>query len=96
MKARGKEAEIDAASDIAVQALVFLAQDMDRLGQFLALSGLDPSRIREAAQDPGFLTGVLDHLLADEKLLVAFAANSGLRPERVAEARAALSGPSLH
>lgn len=75
-------------SGLAALALGFLASDPDRLGRFLALSGLDPSNIRQAAQSPTFLPAVLDHLLADETLLLAFAEAEGLKPETVAEARA--------
>ena len=75
------------AEEIAARALAFLAQDMDRLGRFLALSGLDPASIREAAREPHFLPSVLDHLLTDERLLLEFADAERLRPETVAEAR---------
>ena len=96
MKSRHNVQDLSAANDIAVQALAFLGEDTDRLGRFLALSGLDPSTIREAARQPGFLLGVLDHVAGDEALLVAFAAGNGLRPEQVAEARSILAGPSVH
>jgi hypothetical protein len=86
----------DEPAEVAGRALLFLAGDAERLGTFLALSGLDPRRIREAAQDPAFLVGVLDHLLNDEGLLLSFAADSGTRPQAVADARARLAGPQLH
>ncbi len=79
---------------IAGRALGFLAGDPARLGRFLALSGLDPSTIRAAASDPGFLPAVLDHILSDERLLMAFAGEEGLKPEAVARARAAFGGQS--
>ncbi|MET0313896.1 MAG: DUF3572 domain-containing protein [Hansschlegelia sp.] len=82
------------AEEIAARALGFLAQDMQRLGRFLALSGLDPSTIREAAREPGFTSSVLDHLLTDERLLLEFAQAEGLRPEAVADARRRLTGDS--
>ena len=82
---------------VAAQALGFLAAEPERLGDFLALSGVDPSTIRNAARDPGFLPAVLDHVLADENLLIAFAEAEGLPPEAVAEARRALdSGAQAH
>ena len=96
MKSRHNRQESNIANDIAVQALAFMAADMDRLGRFLALSGLDPSTIRQAAREPGFLAGVLDHIAADESLLVAFAAASSLRPQDIVEARNALAGPPVH
>ena len=96
MKSRDNKQDASSANEIAVLALVFLAEDNDRLGHFLALSGLDPRTIREAARDPGFLVGVLDHLMGDEKLLVAFAAGNDLRPQQITDARAALAGPLLN
>lgn len=78
--------------EIAGRALGFLAADAERLGTFLALSGLQPSNVRHAARDPGFLPAVLDHLLGDEKLLVAFTEAENLRPSAVSEARHALAG----
>ncbi len=80
--------------DLAVSALGFLAGEPDRLSRFLDLSGLGPHNLRAAAADPGFLAAVLDYVLGDERLLVAFAAAQRLAPERVAEARRAMDGPS--
>jgi hypothetical protein len=79
--------------ELAVAALGFLAAEPDRLDRFLALSGLGPHNLRAAAADPGFLAAVLDYLLGDEPVLLAFAAERGLPPERVAAARAAMDGP---
>jgi hypothetical protein len=80
-----------AAEALAARALGFLAADPERLGRFLALSGIDPREIRGAAREPHFLAGVLDHLLADEGgLLLPFAAETGVKPEDIAAARAAL------
>jgi len=81
-----------AAEAVAIQALGFLAQDGERLGRFLALSGVGPEDIRSAASQPGFLSGVLDHIVGDESLLVAFAEHAGLAPPQVAAAHSILSG----
>ena len=78
--------------DVAIQALSFLAADPERLERFMALSGLTPETLRAAANGSGFLVAVLEHVLADESLVLAFAANAGLAPERIAAARAALAG----
>ncbi len=74
---------------LAIQALSFIAEEPDRLGAFLVESGLEAAAIRTAARDPGFLAGVLEHMLADETLLLAFADSAGIDPARVAKARAA-------
>jgi uncharacterized protein DUF3572 len=80
------------AEALAITALGFLAGDPERLSRFLALSGLGPGNLREAAAEPSFLLAVLDHLAGDERLLVAFATEQGVDPSAVAAAREALAG----
>jgi hypothetical protein len=80
------------AETVAIQALTFLAADPGRLGRFLAATGIGPAEIRTAAREPSFLAGVLDHLADDESVMLAFAAETGLPPERIAQARTLLSG----
>ncbi len=82
----------EAAEALAVQALTFIAGDGERLGRFLATTGIGPAQIRAAAQEPGFLVGVLDYLAGDERLLSAFAAETGNDPTHVGKALAALGG----
>ena len=84
---------VDAAQSLAVTALGFIAADSDRLSRFLGLTGLGPDNLRTAAADPAFLGSVLDYLVADEKLLIEFAADAGLKPEAVARAHEALGRP---
>jgi hypothetical protein len=84
----------DAASAIAIEALSWLAGEPDRLQRFLAISGLGPHNLREAARNPGFLGAVLDYFAGNETLLVAFADESGRQPQEVAAAHARLGGPS--
>jgi hypothetical protein len=81
-----------AAEMLAIQALAFIAEEPESLQRFLAMSGLSVEQIRAASRQPGFLAGVLDHMLGDEKLLVAFAAHAGLDPTEVARAASALGG----
>ena len=80
------------AADVARGVLVFLAGDMDRLGRFLAVTGIGPAEIRERVDDLNFLAGILDYLLADEPLLLQHADEAGVPPERFAAARHALPG----
>ncbi len=82
-----------AAEDLAVAALGFIAAEPDRLGRFLALTGIAPASIRDAAREPQFLVGVLDHLMGEERLLLAFAAENDIDPEAVMRARDTLAGP---
>ena len=80
------------AEIVAIQALNFIAGEPERLGRFLAETGLGPQSLRAAAQDPAFLTGVLEFVLRDEALIVAFAEASELDPETVSAAHIALTG----
>lgn len=80
----------EAAHTIALQALAFLASDGERLGRFLALTGMGPAELKAQAGDTALLQGVLDHLMRDESLLLVFASDAGLKPEQVAAAFHAL------
>ena len=82
----------EAAEGLAVQVLTFIAGDGERLGRFLATTGIGPAQIRAAAQEPGFLIGVLDYLAGDERLLSAFAAEIGRDPGDIGKALVALGG----
>jgi hypothetical protein len=83
----------DRAETLAIAALSFLAEEPERLGIFLALSGIGPESLRAAAGEPHFLAGVLDHVVSNEKLLLDFAAHQGIDPFEVTRARTALAGP---
>ena len=91
MKARGTIAR-EAAEALAIQALTFIAQDVDRLGRFLAVTGIGPAEIRTASAEPGFLAGVLEYLASDDRLAAAFAAETGFDPADIAKAHVALGG----
>src|SRR5258707_12860153 len=89
-----QSASVESARSLAVSALTFIAADPDRLNRFLGITGLGPDNLRTAAADPAFLGSVLDYLVADEALLVGFAADASLKPEAVARAHAVLRGPT--
>jgi hypothetical protein len=91
MKARPSGSK-EAAETLAIQALGFLAEEPERLGAFLSVTGIAHEDIRRAAREPGFLAGVLDHMLSDESLLMAFADSAGLDPASIARVRHALGG----
>lgn len=82
----------EAAENLAIRALGFVAADPELLGRFLALTGIEPAAVREAAREPGFLAGVLQFVLAHEPTLLAFAQDASVRPEAVAAALHALPG----
>ena len=90
--AKGTGFSRESAEKLAISALGFLAQDEERLGQFLSVTGIGPDMIRKAAADPSFLAGVLDHVCGDEPLLIAVAEHAGIAPQDVAHAQAVLSG----
>lgn len=74
------------AEALAIEALAYLAQDPDLLPRFLNLTGIEASSIREAAQEPAFLTGVLQFFLAHEPTLMQFCAVTNRAPQAVADA----------
>jgi hypothetical protein len=88
----GPPLTLEAAEGLAIQALTFIAGDGERLGRFLAVTGIGPAEIRSAADEPHFLAGVLDYLAADDRLIAAFAAETGTDPADVGRAHAALGG----
>ena len=88
----GSPLTLEAAEGLAIQALTFIAGDSERLGAFLATTGLGPTEIRAAAAEPGFLAGVLGYLTADDRLIAAFAAETGNNPADIGRAQAALGG----
>lgn len=80
------------AEALAVAALRFLAAEPERLGTFMADTGLAPETMRSAAATPGFLPAVLDYLIGNEPVLIDFAADQGIDPSAVPAARAVLPG----
>ena len=89
-----KRLSVEAAEELAISALAYLAGNPEVLGRFLSLTGIGPADLRAAAREPGFLTGVLEFFLADESLLLAFVEEAQLRPTMVAAAHHALAGES--
>lgn len=83
-------ANLDMPQTIGIEALSFIASDPELLSRFLAITGIEPQHIREAAQEPGFLVGVLDFILAHEPTLMAFAAFANRDPASINKARNAL------
>jgi hypothetical protein len=79
--------------ETAVSVLVWMAEEPEMMGRFLALTGLTADSLRRAAGEPGFHLGVLDFLMGHEPTLLQFCAATGTRPETVMRAHAALDGP---
>jgi hypothetical protein len=83
----------EVAEIVAVQALGFIAGDPERLGAFLAETGIGPQSLRAASSDPQFLASVLDFVLRDDATVKAFAKTSELHPTNIAAAREVLGDP---
>lgn len=76
----------DDAERIAIAGLGFLAERPDQIARFLAETGIGPESLRAAASDAGFLAAVLDFLMNDESLLLAFTESARIRPTLIAVA----------
>jgi hypothetical protein len=83
----------EVAEIVAIQALSFVAGDPERLGLFLAESGIGPETLRTAAADPHFLASVLEFVMRDDATVKAFASASNLHPTNIAAALQALGDP---
>ena len=83
---------VEGAKLLAIKALAYLAADADRLGRFLAQTGIGPEELRARAEDPDLLAGILDFLLSDDGMVVDFCRSLEVPPEAPAQARAQLPG----
>jgi Protein of unknown function (DUF3572) len=80
------------AQQIALKALQFIAGDEDSLVSFLGVTGLGPSTLRQAAQDPSFFNAVLTFISDDEKRLLSCSSAINVKPEDVFRAYEQLVG----
>jgi hypothetical protein len=80
------------AETIALQALAYLIKDEELLEQFLTTSGLSPDDLKKKFNDPQLLGGVLDAILSDDAVLLAFCNTVSLSPETLIKARKTLPG----
>jgi hypothetical protein len=85
---------LDTAQAIALEGIAFLAADPARLRLFLDLTGLRPCELRKQIATPALHRAALEHIAADESLLLAFAANCAIDPETIAPALTALHAAS--
>ena len=83
----------EVAEIVAIQALSFIAGEPERLGRFLAETGIGPETLRTAAADPRFLSNVLDFVMRDDATVKAFASAAQLHPTNIAAAHQALNDP---
>ncbi|WP_407518671.1 DUF3572 domain-containing protein [Methylobacterium oryzisoli] len=81
------------AETLAAAVFDFVAADPGRLMRFMETSGLSPEGLRAAAAGPDLLVGILDHVVADEDLLLACARSLAVPPERIVTAWRRLGPP---
>lgn len=81
-----------AAQSLCQDILGWLANDPAVLGRFLADSGLSPAELRPAIARGDLDLALVDFLLADETLLLAFCAAHDLDPTMPARLRLSLPG----
>jgi hypothetical protein len=88
----GAAVKQDQASVVALEALAYIAAEEAALLRFIQFAGVSPDQLRRAAGEPETQAGVLDFVLSDESLLLAFCDACGHSPETPAKARQALPG----
>ncbi|MCK0210028.1 DUF3572 domain-containing protein [Starkeya koreensis] len=82
---------VGAAREVSLGALGFLAGDPERIGPFLAESGLSPADLRGVAGSTAFHVALLDYLINRQDLLVDYAGGAGIDPGHVVAAREILA-----
>lgn len=92
MKNRDIPADAEAT---AVAVLGWLANEPEMLSRFLALSGVQPTQLRQVVGDPAFLAGMLEFLMQHEPTLMEFCTATDTKPETVVEAYHRYAGPSI-
>jgi len=83
--------DLNDAEALALQALIFLLSDTQRLSRFLALTGIGPADIRAAAATSDLQVATLEYLLSDESLLLMFCQGAGIDPAIIAPAHDVLT-----
>jgi hypothetical protein len=84
--------EKEKAETIGLQALAFLVKDEEILERFLTASGLTLQELKSRFHDSDLLGAVLDMILSDDTVLLAFCNSASLSPESIIRARRILPG----
>ena len=80
------------AEILALEGLTWLAGQEEGLGRFLDQTGIDVPALKAGAGSPEMGMAVLDFLLANEDLLLAFCESVGMEPQALHLARHRLDG----
>lgn len=78
------------AEILALESLAWLASRPDDMQRFLNLSGMDVAQLRDNAGTAAVSLAVIDFLMSDEPLLIAFCEDSQRDPRKMQSARFAL------
>ncbi len=87
---RRSEISAEAAQDIAVRALTFVAGDPAVLSRFVETTGWTPQSLSAPETRSNIPLAALDFLMSAEDVLLIFASNAGLDPADVARAHQTL------
>ena len=69
--------------DLGIKLLAFIVADVDRIIQFLNVTGLQPETIRASAQSTLFLQGILEYVSKDDELLRAIHQELNIAPAAI-------------
>ncbi len=90
---RGGVLSESAAEALGTRVFEYVTGDPGRLLRFMESTGLSPDALRRAAGTPELVAGLLDHVVADEELLLACAGSLDVSPEQIAQAWRRLAPP---
>lgn len=85
----------DEAERIALGALGWIVGQDDLVGVFMGASGVSVDDLRERAQDPVFLTSVLEFLTMDDQWVIGFCDAHTLEYETPMRALTCLAGRDM-
>jgi hypothetical protein len=85
---------VETAEALAATALAALTGDPPRLQRFMADSGIGPDDLRAALGSRDILIAALEHVLADESLLLVVATEANTKPETLMAALHLLQTPA--
>jgi hypothetical protein len=80
---KARASSFEAVDALGIEVLAFIVADVDRIIQFLNVTGLQPETLRESAQSSLFLLGVLDYVSKDDELLKAIHQQLDIAPAAI-------------
>jgi hypothetical protein len=78
------------AEMVALKAVAWIAADDDVLSRFVSLTGCGADELRSRISEPAFLGAILDFMLGDDSLVIAFTEREVMTPETPMLARVKL------